>query len=237
MILAPVTSSDRLALAVIPARGGSRGLPGKHLRRIGGLPLIAHTIAAARDARRVGGVLVSSDDTRIIATARRYGAEAPFRRPAELSTDEAPTTPVVEHAVRWFEEHGGGRVELVVTLQPTSPLRTAAEIDAAIAFLDDPAIDSAVSVASTGLASSVVGVDDHGRWRALAAPGSDDRRQAVPDVMRLTGGIYVTRRSLLTRGRLVGDAAAVLVVGPASAIDIDTEADLVAARAAWRRAR
>jgi CMP-N-acetylneuraminic acid synthetase len=232
-----VTSSDRLALAVIPARGGSRGLPGKHLRRIGGVPLIAHTIRAALEARRVGSVIVSSDDPRIMAAARRHGAEAPFRRPAALSTDEAPTVPAIEHAVRWVEEAGNGAADLVVTLQPTSPLRTAAEIDAAIALLDDPSIDSAVSVASTGLASSVIGVERRGRWQPLAPADRDARRQAVPEAMRLTGGIYVTRRAVLAAGRLIGDACAVLVVDPARAIDIDTEDDLRAARAAWRRDR
>lgn len=237
MILAPVTSSDRLALAVIPARGGSRGLPGKHLRRIAGVPLIAHTIRAALDARRVDRVLVSSDDPKIIGAARRYGAEAPFRRPAGLSGEGAPTAPVIEHAVDWFEEHERRGVELVVTLQPTSPLRTSAEIDAAIALLDDPAIDSAVSVVPIGLASSVVGTESEGRWHPLVVAGGDARRQASPEVLRLTGGIYVTRRRLLADGRLVGEEAALLVVGPDSAIDIDTEADLVAARAAWRRAR
>lgn len=231
-----MTSSDRLALAVIPARGGSRGLPGKHLRRIGGVPLIVHTIRAALEARRVGRVIVSSDDPRIMAAARHHGAEAPFRRPAGLSTDEAPTAPAIEHAVRWVEG-AGGAADLVVTLQPTSPLRTAAEIDAAIALLDDPSIDSAVSVAPTGLASSVIGVERHGRWQPLAPADRDARRQAVPEAMRLTGGIYVTRRAVLAGGRLIGDACAALVVDSARAIDIDTEDDLRAARAVWRRDR
>lgn len=229
-------SSDRRALAVIPARGGSQGLPGKHLRRLGGLPLIAHSVRAALDARRVGEVIVSSDDAAIRAAAERHGASAPFARPAELATEWAPTAPVVEHAVAWVED-AGRRVDVVVTLQPTSPLRTAAEIDAAVALLDDPAVDSAIAVTGTGLAVSVLGVSIDGRWRGLDPDGGNVRRQAVPQAMRLTGGIYVTRRAVLRTGRLVGERAATLIVGPDSGIDIDTADDLLAARAAWRRGR
>lgn len=221
-------------LAVIPARGGSRGLPGKHLRPLGGVPLIAHTIRAALDARRVDEVLVSSDDRRIRAVAERHGARAPFDRPAELSTDAAPTAPVVEHAVAWAEERGW-RVSIVVTLQPTSPLRTAAEVDEAVALMDDPALDSVVSVAPTGFPVSVLGVVAAGRWRSLAPANADARRQAAPEALRLTGGIYVSRRELVRSGRLVGDRVGVLRVGAESAIDIDTADDLRAARLAWRR--
>lgn len=224
-------------LAVIPARAGSRGLPGKHLRRLGGVPLIAHTITAALHARRVSHVLVTTDDRRIRAAALRFGAEAPFLRPSELSTDEAPTTPVIQHAVEWFERNRGMAVDVVVTLQPTSPLRTAAQIDDALVLLDDREIDSAVSVAATGLPVSVVGTEIGGRWHPLATRPRDARRQSAPQVLRLSGGIYATRRDVLRRGALIGSATAAVLVEPSTAIDIDTVDDLRAARLAWRRAR
>lgn len=235
MILRRVATPDRVVLAVIPARGGSRGLPGKHLRRLGGLPLIAHTINAARDAKRVTHVLVTTDDRAIRAAARRFGADAPFVRPAELSTDEAPTEPVVAHAVDWFEADRGTSVDIIVTLQPTSPLRTAEQIDLAIGLLDEREIDSAVSVAPTGLAVSVVGTAVRGRWQALAPRELDARRQSVPQVVRLTGGIYVTRRDVLRGGALTGTATATILVDARSAIDVDSIDDLHAARSAWRR--
>src|SRR5438477_10293856 len=102
-------------VAIIPARGGSKGLPGKNLRLLGGTPLIAHTIAAARRASRVDRVVVSTDDRRIANAARRAGAELPFLRPAELATDTSPTVDAVRHAVEWLERHGQ-RLDLVVTL-------------------------------------------------------------------------------------------------------------------------
>ena len=230
-------STRGATLAVIPARGGSRGLPGKLLRRLGGVPVIVHTIRAARSAQRPDEVLVSTDDPAIRRVAIANGASAPFLRPAELSTDDAPTPPVIRHAVAWYEASTGRSVDIAVTLQPTSPLRTATEIDAAIGLLDDAEVDSAVSVASIDLPVSVLGHVEQGRWHGLAAAGTIARRQAAPPAMRLTGGIYVTRRHLLDRDTVVGERVAALVVGPDSAIDIDTAADLRAARAALRRRR
>ena len=162
------------------------GLPGKHLRLLGGIPLLAHTIRAARRSRHVTHVLVSTDDPRIRVAARRHGAEAPFVRPAELSTDTSPTTPVIRHAVEWFEEHRGRSVDLVVTLQPTSPLRTASQIDDAVRLLDQVGVDSAVSVTGTGLPVSVVGTGTGGRWRALAQDRGDARRQVAPEAVSYT---------------------------------------------------
>lgn len=232
LILCVVTHDRSRVLAVIPARRGSRGLPGKHLRMLGGLPLIAHTIRAALAATRIDHVLVSTDDPAIRKAAIALGAEAPFLRPAALATDVAATAPVVVHAVTWYEARAG-RTSAVVVLQPTSPLRTATQIDAAVALLDDPAADSVVSVASTGYATSVLGTVGDGRWYALADP-TDVRRQASPEAFRLTGGIYVIRREVLSPARMLGKAVAALVVDEASAIDIDTADDLRHARAELR---
>lgn len=221
-------------VAVIPARAGSKGLPGKHLRLLGGEPLIQHTIRAALAARRVDRVLVSTNDPAIAAAARRAGAEVPFLRPDALALDTTPTLPVIQHAVAWLDADGWA-ADLVVTLQSTTPLRGPGEIDATIALLDDPAVASAVTVAALPLAASVVGVVEGGRFRsALGADGRDVRRQAVGPAMRITGGAYVTRRSLLAAGWLLDDRPAALVVDAALAIDVDDAADLKAARRAWR---
>jgi CMP-N,N'-diacetyllegionaminic acid synthase len=229
-----VQDGSGITLAIIPARGGSCALPGKHLRRLAGLPLIAHTIRAARAAGLVEHVLVTTDDPAIRRVALTEGADAPFLRPSELSTDDAPTPPVILHAVRWFEQHRSDPVSVVVTLQPTSPLRGPDQIDAALRLLDDPAVDSVVTVAETGLPVSVLGMVRSGRWQALA-PGETARRQASASAVRLTGGIYACRRSVLTARQVVGAAPTALVVDPETAIDVDTEEDLHAARAAMRR--
>jgi CMP-N,N'-diacetyllegionaminic acid synthase len=221
-----------LTLAVIPARGHSKGLPGKHLRKIAGIPMISHTIQAALAARRVDRVVVSTDDPAIARVARAAGAEAPYLRPEELARDDTPTFPVIEHAVRAFEADGG-HVDVVVTLQPTSPLRTAAQIDEAIALLDPPRVRSAVSVTALDLPASVVGALVGGRFQAIPLPpGTDVRRQGSPAAVRLTGAIYVTARDLLAEGRLIDDAPAALLSDSRSAIDVDDARDLAAARRA-----
>jgi len=219
-------------VAIIPARGGSRGLTGKNLRRIAGQPMIVHTIRAALGARRIERVIVSTDDPRIRDAALAAGAEVPFLRPAALATDDTSTVAVVEHAVREIER-GGSAVSVIVTLQPTSPLRGSGEIEEALALLDRSRARSVVSVAALGLPASVVGSTDAGRFRALPTPaGSDVRRQASSEAVRITGATYVTRRDLLDEGRLLDDApAAQLTSGPA-AIDVDDLHDLRAARRA-----
>jgi CMP-N-acetylneuraminic acid synthetase len=221
-------------VAIIPARGGSRGLAGKHLRLLGGEPLLAHTVRAGLAARRIDRVLVSTDDPRIRSAALRLGAEAPFLRPAELAADEAPTMPVIAHAVDWLEATGLA-VDVVVTLQATTPLRAPDEIDAVVALLDDAQVQSAVTVTWLAWPASVVGwLDDDGALRLMLPEPRDARRQASAPAVRITGGVYATRRELLRRGRLLDDRPAAHLVDAATAIDIDTAADLVAARRAWR---
>jgi CMP-N-acetylneuraminic acid synthetase len=221
-------------LAVIPARAGSRGLPGKHLRLIGGEPMLKHTVRAALTARRVDRVVVTTNDPAVARLARRAGVDV-IDRPAALATEGASTVSAVRHALR-AAEAVGTRYDVIVTLQPTSPLRHAAQIDAAIAALDAPDIDSAVSVAALKLPASVIGWLADGRLRrASGAPVG--QRQASPPAVRISGGIYVTRRSLLDRGRLLGAAPAAVLVDAASAVDVDDADDLAEARRQWRRRR
>jgi CMP-N-acetylneuraminic acid synthetase len=223
-----------LSVAVIPARSGSRGLPGKHLRSLDGIPLIVHTIRAALAASRIDRVIVSTNDATIAAVARRAGAEVPFVRPDELATDATPTFPVIRHAVEWLEANGAA-IGTVVTLQATSPLRDAAEIDATVALLDGPGVRSAVTVTPIGLPTTIVGMVRKGRFHVLADPTAGDaRRQLAAPAVRLTGAVYATRRDLIAEGRLVDDAPAALLVEGPSAIDIDDAADLAAARRAVR---
>ncbi len=224
-----------LSVAIIPARAGSRGLPGKHLRLLGGVPMIVHTIRAALAAERVDRVIVSTNDDAIARVAREAGAEVPFHRPDELAGDATPTLPVIRHAVGWLEDHGLA-IDIVVTLQATSPLRGPGEIDATIALLDDSTVRSAVTVTPIGLPASILGTLRDGRFRALA-PTSDSQRQAAPAAVRLTGGVYVTRRDLLEEGRLLDDAPAALLVEGSSAIDVDDAGDLAAARRYFRVSR
>jgi CMP-N,N'-diacetyllegionaminic acid synthase len=219
-----------MILAVIPARGSSRGLRRKNLRVLGGLPLVAWTVRAALGAQRVDRTVVSTEDEEIATVARRFGAEVPFLRPLDLAGDAIPTLPVIEHAVRELES-AGAVVSAVVTLQPTSPLRGSDLIDEAVDLLASSGARSVVAVTPLGMAISVIGGVADGR--VLLDHGAGDvRRQAAPEAMRITGSIYVTSRALLGEGTLLDDRPAALVTRGAAALDIDDERGLRAARRA-----
>ena len=134
-------------LAIIPARGGSKSIPYKNIYPILGKPLLAYTIEAARKSRLINRVIVSTDDTKIAAVAKKYGAEVPFMRPAELGQDHTPDLPVFQHALSWLKKHQNYKPDFIVHLWPTSPLRKPEDIDEAIRlFKKHPKADSLRSV-------------------------------------------------------------------------------------------
>jgi len=143
---------DRLeVLAVIPARGGSRGIPRKNIREFAGAPLIAYSIAAGLRSNMVTRTIVSTDDEEIAAVARQYGAETPFLRPAELALEYTTDYPVFDHALHWLAEHENYHPEIVVQLRPTSPVRPLTLVDDAIRKLvDHPGADSVRGVVEAG---------------------------------------------------------------------------------------
>jgi len=122
-------------LTIIPARGGSKGIPRKNIRNFAGSPLIAWSIAAARQSEFVTRIVVSTDDEEIAAVARSFGAETPFLRPAEFAQDQTTDLPVFEHALQWLAEHENYHPEVVVQLRPTSPIRPRDCVDGAIKIL------------------------------------------------------------------------------------------------------
>jgi len=184
-------------IATICARGGSKGLPGKNLRPFAGQPLIAHTIAQALACSAIEGVYVSTDDDAIAEVALASGALVPYRRPAELATDTAAKLPAIEHLVAHLER-GGLRVTTIVDLQPTSPLRTQGDLEAALAVARDCELAVSVSEPSHNPYFSLVeqGAD---RTLQLSKAASHVRRQDLPPVWGLNGSIYVWRREALPR--------------------------------------
>jgi CMP-N,N'-diacetyllegionaminic acid synthase len=210
-------------LAVIPARGGSKGLPRKNLMVAGGRPLIAWTIEAARRAGSIDRVVVSSDDEEIIAVATSLGCEAPLRRPGVLATDSATSVDVVLHAMDHFSSF-----EYVVLLQPTSPLRISEDID--LAF-DTLLTRRAYACVSVSLAEQspywmyTLGADDR---LSSVVPGAPEvtRRQDLPEVYVLNGAIYIAQCDWLRSGRRFVDKDAVGYKMPRDrALDIDTADD------------
>jgi len=140
-------SSIHKIISIIPARGGSKGLPGKNIRLLGGKPLIAHSIETALGSKQVSRVIVTTDDEEIADVAKKYGAEIPFIRPAQLAQDDTPPDPVLKHVLEFLDEKEGIKPEIIVWLEPPCPFRTSKEVDEAIHILQsDPEADSLRSV-------------------------------------------------------------------------------------------
>lgn len=188
------------ALAIIPARGGSKGLPGKNIRPLAGTPLILHSLRCARRARKLTRVIVSTDDAEIAAVARADGADVPFIRPAELARDDTPMLPVLVHALAWVEEQESLRYDAVVLLDPTSPGRLPEEIDAALALLaSDSGARGVVGCSKPTFNPFWVGVVDNSGYLSPAFPGFEaaGRRQDLPPFLRINGALYVWRADFI----------------------------------------
>lgn len=212
-------------LAVITARGGSKGLPGKNIRLVCGLPLIAWTILAARSAVSIDRLILSSDDEEIIATARSYGCEVPFVRPASLATDTATSIDVLTHAVQSLEEH----YDLVILLQPTSPLRTAADIDGAVELLHTSSAPAVVSVcASEAHPLWMFRLDNAGCLDPLYSEEKrPQRRQDAFPVYMPNGALYVVCvNQFLQRRTLLPEGTRPWIMPAERSVDIDNLSDI-----------
>jgi CMP-N,N'-diacetyllegionaminic acid synthase len=227
------------AFGVIPARGGSKGLPGKNLRKLGALSLIGQAIASAREAALLARFIVSTDSPEIAEEARRHGAEVPFLRPAEFATDQAGMLPVLQHAVRWLESSAGVRPDLIVTLQPTSPFRTGALIDEIIRKVMEAGSDSAQALSEACYHPYFMKTLDGDRTVALFPEGHTYvRRQDAPPVYQPSGAVYVTRyATLMERGHILGEDNRGVVQGFEASVNIDTEWDFLLAELLLREGR
>jgi CMP-N,N'-diacetyllegionaminic acid synthase len=218
-------------LGVVPARGGSKGIPHKNLAMLAGRPLLAYTADAARMSRRLSRCIVSTDDEAIAKAARALGLEVPFLRPPELASDDTPMLPVLQHAAREIAR-GGLAIDAVVLLQPTSPLRQALHIDAAIDLLESSGADSVVSVVEVPHQFSPVSVmrlEDGRLWSFLDGP-LVTRRQDKPKVFARNGpAVLAVRTRVLETGSLYGDDCRPLVMTASESIDIDGPDDLALA--------
>ena len=221
-------------LALIPARGGSKGIPRKNIKSFAGYPLIAWSIAAGLQANSVSRVIVSTDDEEIAAVARQFGAETPFLRPSEFSQDRTPDLPAFVHALNWLEDVEGYKPDIIVQLRPTSPLRSRDMIDSAVKILvENPDADSVRGVVPSGQ-------NPFKMWRfqgydrpmkplleveGIAEPFNAPR-QILPPTYWQTGHIDAIRTKTITRKKsLTGDVIYPLVIDPRYTVDIDTPAD------------
>ncbi len=220
--------NGKTVLAFIPARGGSKGLPGKNIRELCGKPLIVWTIEQARAIGRIDRVLVSTDDQDIAEVSKRYGAEAPFRRPDDLSSDTASTIEVIFHAIDWLKEHEGFCPAYIMLLQATSPLRATGDIAGAIQMLEEKDNRAVVSVCEM----------DHHPWWSNRLPENGNmkdfvrpeilnkRRQDLPVFYRINGAIYLGETAYVhEHNGFLGPETHAYEMPKKRSIDIDSDLD------------
>jgi len=227
-------------LVIIPARGGSKGMPRKNIRDFSGSPLIAWSIAAGIQSELVTRVIVSTDDEEIAAVARLWGAETPFIRPAEFAQDNTTDLPVFVHALQWLEKNESYRPEIVLQVRPTSPIRPKTLLDDAIrVLLQHPDADSVRGVVPAGQ-------NPHKMWRLdegsqspmknlLRVDGIEEPynapRQILPNIYWQTGHIDAIRPSVILNGSMSGNTIYPLLIDPKFTVDLDNYNDWM--RAEW----
>jgi CMP-N,N'-diacetyllegionaminic acid synthase len=216
-------------LGLIPARGGSKGVPGKNIRLLNGKPLLAFTAETALQSKRLAHVVLSTDDDEIAAVGRKYNLCVPFMRPPELARDDTPTLPVVRHALLKMEEKGE-RFDAVCLLQPTNPLRRASDIDACVKLLIESDADSVVSILPVPHEYNPKWVFWMNETNQMSLATGDaelvSRRQDLPPAYHRDGSIYLTRReTILEKNSLYGDCVIGYEISPEFSANIDTEAD------------
>jgi CMP-N-acetylneuraminic acid synthetase len=216
-------------LGLITARGGSKGIPGKNLVPLAGKPLIAWTIEAARAATSLSRIVVSTDDPAIAAECRARGVNVPFLRPAELATDTASHWSVVEHALQSLEAGGETRPELLILLQPTSPLRTGTDIDHCVRLAAERQAEAVVSVCEAEDHPFLVKrLNVRGELEDFVSSGMTyARRQDFPKAYVLNGAVFVNRVDSLYRTRsFVPPGSLPYIMPRRDSVDIDTPSDL-----------
>lgn len=220
-------------LGLVPARGGSKGVPRKNIRDLCGKPLLQYTAEAALASRRLSEIILSTEDEEIAEVGQRCGLRVPFMRPAELAKDDTPTLPVVQHALRWMESVGK-RFDAVCLLQPTNPLRRVEDIDGCIELMERSDADAVVTVLPVPPEYNphwVYFCDEAGLLSLSTGETQPiPRRQELPPAYHREGSVYVTRRNVvLEENSLYGGRVAGYLLDPKQSINIDGPAD-------WRRA-
>lgn len=220
-------------LAIIPARGGSKGIPRKNLRSLAGKPLLQYTAESALASKLVTRTILTTDDPEIAALGRKCGLEVPFMRPSELAMDDTPTLPVLQHAVHFMEKLGD-TFHVICLLQPTSPLRTPGDIDGCISKLLKTGADSVFTILPVPHAYNphwVYAEGQDGMLRLFTGEASPiPRRQLLPPAYHREGSVYVVKRDVLMEtNSLYGSKIAGFPIERSRSVNIDTPEDWVRA--------
>lgn len=209
-------------LAVIPARGGSKGMPRKNIREIGGRPLLAWTIEEAKKSKYIQRLILSSEDDEIINIAKKYGCDVPFVRPKELATDDAASVDTILHAINECRGY-----DYVVLLQPTSPLRTVEDIDGCIELVLKEKADFSVTVTEPENSPYWMYTLENGNLKALIEQDNfATRRQDLPKAYALNGAVYVANvEALFEQKTFLTETTKAYIMPYNRSFDIDTEID------------
>lgn len=212
-------------LCVIPARGGSKGLPKKNIMLMNGKPLIYYSIAEAKKSKYIDRIIISTDDKDIAEVALEYGAEVPFLRPGELAKDDTPGNLPVVHAVEWLKDNQEYAADYVVLLQPTSPLRTSQDIDRAMETVLQSKANYLASVAKVNEQPFWMRTIEGGKLKPLISPDESKkalRRQDLPEVYVLNGAIYIYKADVLINNPYMkGEEPSPYIMPRERSIDID----------------
>lgn len=215
-------------LGVITARGGSKGIPGKNVKELCGKPLIAHTVLATKQSKYLTRTIVSTDYENIAEVAKKYGGDVPFLRPPDLAGDKSTSIAVVQHAISWLKEHNGEEYDYLMILQPTSPMRTATDIDECIKLIVDSGADSVMSMyelidfSLKKLKRIEDGVilpllDDEGRTSSM--------RQDLGKTYKRNCAVYLTKVEHIMKGDLFGPVSRAYIIPEERSMDINKPID------------
>jgi len=226
-------------LGLIPARGGSKGIYKKNLALLAGRPLVSYTCEAAQKSKLLNRTILSTDDKEIADIGQTWGIEVPFLRPKELSLDDTPILPVINHALVWLAKNQNYHPDLIVLLQPTSPLRRTEDIDAAIQMMIDLKTDSVVSVVQIPHQYhplSAMTLDNGLLKPYIAGEGTRlQSRQEKPAIYARNGpAVLVTRHKVIKSGSLYGECITPYIMGWPESLDIDMPFDLYLAECLLR---
>lgn len=216
-------------LALIPARGGSKGIKNKNIIELCGKPLISYTIAAAKESSYIDSVIVSTDSEKIAEVAIACGACVPFLRPAELALDTSTTIETVCHAIEWLVKYED-RYDVLVLLQPTSPLRTQGDIDKALEKFEREGLPVASVSRAKDSPILLRKLTGESQMVSLLGIPSTVRRQDMPPVYRVNGSIYINAISSLSENTSFNDNACPYVMDESHSVDIDSYLDLEIAK-------
>lgn len=232
MLLLMKSYKNKKTLAVITARGGSKGIPGKNIKMIAGKPLIAWSIAAADESQYLTRCIISTDYPDIIEVAKKYGGDVPFQRPDELAQDTTPHLPVMQHAVNWVKENNGEEYDYIMILHPTSPMRTGEDIDNCIKKIVDTDADSVISMVELANFSlkKLKKIENDLILPLVEEEGtSSSRRQELSKIYKRNAALYLTKTEVLMAGDLFGKISRPYIMPEERSVDIDASIDFTIA--------